>query len=117
MTVQWQAQLTLALAALLDSLIRADLVALVVVLAVGRLDQLAEDVVEAFVFEVALLFGDPFLQPEMRFDDEFFLGHACLSSRPSARRELPDLSFTPAAVIRPHGRKRFMPAQIVAAGF
>src|SRR5437899_11256162 len=38
----------------------------VVDLAVGRLDQLLEDVVEAFVPEVALLLGHPFLEPEVR---------------------------------------------------
>src|SRR5436190_4932112 len=62
-------------AAALEGLIGADLVALVVVRAAGRLDQFAEFVVEAFVPEVALLLGDPFLQPEVRLDDEFVLGH------------------------------------------
>src|SRR5262249_60247373 len=63
-------------AAALERLHGTDLVALVVVRAVGRLDQLLEDVVEAFVPEVALLLGDPFLQPEVWLDDELVLGHA-----------------------------------------
>src|SRR6185437_16240440 len=58
-------------AALLQRLVGADLVALVVDLAVGLLHQLLEDVIEALVLEVALLLRDPFLQPEVRFDDEF----------------------------------------------
>src|SRR2546421_8107445 len=46
---------------------------------VGRLDQLLEDVVEPFLLEIPLLLGDPFLQPEVRFDNEFVLGHAPVS--------------------------------------
>jgi hypothetical protein len=56
---------------LLERLESADLVALVVMLAVGRLDQLAKLVVEAFRAEIALVVGDPFLQAEVRFDQEF----------------------------------------------
>ena len=60
------------LAALLEGLIGADLVALCrATLPSGRLHFLAEFVVQAFVLEVALLLGDPFLQPEVRLDDEF----------------------------------------------
>src|SRR6185437_8119439 len=40
-------------------------------LAARRTNQLAEFVVEAFLAEVVLLFGDPFLQAEMRFNQEF----------------------------------------------
>src|SRR6202008_713584 len=47
-------------------------------LALGLLHQLLEDVVEPFVLEVALLLGDPFLQPEVRLDDELLLAHAFL---------------------------------------
>src|SRR5438477_13036388 len=65
-------------AAALERLEGADLVALVMVRPAGRLDQLAEFVVEPLILEVALLLGDPFLQPEMRLDDEFLLGHGAL---------------------------------------
>ena len=61
------------LAALLDALEGA-LRALVVVLAAGRADQLAELVVEAFGAEVALFLGHPFLQTKMRLDDELAHG-------------------------------------------
>ena len=44
------------------------LVAPIMVPPVGRTDQLLENVVEPLVPEVAAGFGDPFLQPEMRFD-------------------------------------------------
>jgi hypothetical protein len=44
----------------------------------ARLDQFPELVVEAFILEVALLLGDPFLQTEMRLDDEFLFGHGAL---------------------------------------
>jgi hypothetical protein len=67
------------LAALLDALEGA-FIDLVVVLALGRTDQLAKLIVEPFVAEVALLLGHPFLQTEMRFDHEF--GHG----RPPGRR-------------------------------
>jgi len=43
--------------------------------AVGRLDQFPKDVIEPLVLEVALLLGNPFLQPEMGLDDEFLLCH------------------------------------------
>ena len=59
------------LAAFLERLIGADLVALVVNLAVGRAHQLAEFVFEAFLAEIVLLLRHPFLQAEMRFDEEF----------------------------------------------
>ena len=57
-------------AAFLERLERADLVALVVVLAVAGAHQLAEFVVETFVGEIALLVGDPLLEAEVRLDDE-----------------------------------------------
>ena len=76
MTVQWQAQVTFEFAALLDGLKGADLGALVVNLAVGLAHHLAELVVESFFPEIILLLGYPFLQPEVRFDDEF--GHGFL---------------------------------------
>jgi hypothetical protein len=40
-------------------------------LAVGCAHQLAEFVFEPFLAEVVFLFGHPFLQAEMRFDEEF----------------------------------------------
>jgi hypothetical protein len=58
-------------AALLERLEGADLVAFVVMLAVGGFDQLAKFVVETFLGEIALVVGDPFLQAEVRFDQEF----------------------------------------------
>ena len=61
------------LAPLLDALEGA-LVDLVVVLALGRADQLAEFVVETFGAKIALFLGDPLLQPKMRFDDELAHG-------------------------------------------
>src|SRR5262245_52862859 len=63
--------------ALLEGLEGADLVALVVMRSAGRLNKLAELVVEAGFPEVALLLGNPFLQPEMRLDHE--LAHFCNS--------------------------------------
>ena len=63
-------------AALLERLIGPDLVALVVMLSVGRTDQLAKLVVEALGGEISLLVRDPFLQAEVRLDDE--LGHGLL---------------------------------------
>ena len=71
MTVQWQAQLTFALRPSSNDWIGADLVALVVNLAVGRAHQLAEFVVQAFLAEIVFFLRHPFLQAEMRFDDEF----------------------------------------------
>src|SRR5215471_8262452 len=59
----------------LNHMIGADLVLGVVVLAVGRLHKLEEFVIQAFGLEVALLFRDPFVQAEMRLDDEF--RHSC----------------------------------------
>src|SRR6185312_17091269 len=59
-----------ALASLLDALEGA-FVRLVVVLAFAGADQLAEFIVEPLGAKIALLLGDPFLQPEMRFDHEF----------------------------------------------
>ena len=58
------------LPARLERLVGADLVALVVDRAVRRLHQLAEDVVEPLLREVALLLGHPLLQAEVRLDDE-----------------------------------------------
>ena len=66
------------LAALLDRLEGADLAALGVVGAAAGADQLAELVVEALGAEVALLLGDPFLQTEVRLDDEL-AAHRLLS--------------------------------------
>ena len=66
----------IGVAAALEGLVGADPFAtLVVVLATGRADQLEKLVIESLVGEVALLFGDPFLQPEMRLDDKF--RHVC----------------------------------------
>ncbi len=69
------------LAALLDALEGAR-GALVVMLAGGRADQLAELVVESLGAEVALLLGHPLLQTKVRFDDE--LAHG-VSSRAALR--------------------------------
>src|SRR6185295_14829083 len=63
------------LAPLLERLIRADPRALVVNFAVRGLDLLAEHVVEPLVREVTLLLGHPFLQSEMRIDDERSVAH------------------------------------------
>jgi hypothetical protein len=41
--------------------------------AVGRANELAEFALQTFETKIALLFRDPFLQAEVRFDDE--LGH------------------------------------------
>src|SRR5262249_6358659 len=65
-------------AAALERLHGTNLVALVMVRAVGRLDQLLKDVIEAFVLEISLLLRDPFLQPKVRLADEFFLAHVSL---------------------------------------
>jgi hypothetical protein len=62
----------IGLAALLDALESA-LAPLVVVLTLGRADQFAEFVVQSLIAKITLLFRNPFLKPEMRFDDE--LGH------------------------------------------
>src|SRR5262249_4756931 len=67
------------LAPTLKTLHGADLVAFVVVRPASRLDQFLKNVVEAFVLEVALLLRHPFLQAEMRLDDEFVLGHGTSS--------------------------------------
>src|SRR6185503_20654318 len=73
----------IGLAALLDRLEGADLVALDVVGAAAGADELLELVVEALGAEVALLLGDPLLQTEMRLDDE--LGHCALPMRIGVR--------------------------------
>src|SRR5262249_55949336 len=65
-------------AAALERLHGADLVALVVMRAVRRLDQFLEDVIKALSLEVTLLLRHPFLQPEVRLDDEFVLCHVVL---------------------------------------
>src|SRR5579864_4618350 len=65
-------------AALLDGLVGHDLVAEVVTLAVLGDELVAEFVVEALGGEVALLLGDPLLEPHMRRDHEF--GHGFLLS-------------------------------------
>src|SRR5215468_9478724 len=66
-------------AAVFERLEGADPVALVVNPALGRLDHLLEDVLEAFVAEIAFFLRDPFLKSEMRLDDE--LGHGCRPRR------------------------------------
>ena len=69
--VQWQAPLTLQVRPASKRLIGADLVAELWPLPDARIHRLAEFVIETFGGEIALLLGDPFLQPEMRRDDEF----------------------------------------------
>src|SRR5262245_37700885 len=80
-------------AALGDRLEGADLAGHGVMGAAARPNELAEFVVEAFAGEVALLLGHPFLQAEVRFDDE--LGHGPSSSkrrqRAPAKRVAPSL--------------------------
>ena len=81
-------------AAALERLHGADLVALVMVRAVGRFDQLLKVVIEAFVLEISLLLGHPFLQPKVRLDDELVLAHVrlllmsfrCISTWLSSKR-------------------------------
>ena len=73
--------------------IGADLVALVVDLAVGRLAPARGIRIEPFVLEIALLLGDPFLQAEMRFDDEF--GHVFLRFRSSRLSVVQQQRFGP----------------------
>ena len=58
-------------AARFQRLIGADLVAELMAAARARIQGFAELVVETLGGEIALLLGDPFLQPEMRSDDEF----------------------------------------------
>src|SRR5580704_8836000 len=60
-------------APLLKSLISAELVAQVVLLAFLRVQLVAELVIEAFGGEITLLFGDPFLQAHVRGNNK--LGH------------------------------------------
>jgi len=61
-------------AALLDVLVGADLVRRRMRLGeVLTLEGLAELVIEAFRFEIALLLSHPFMEPEVRRDEEF--GH------------------------------------------
>src|SRR5690349_13222561 len=75
------------LAALFERLEGADPVALVVDTALGRLHRLMEDVIEALVVEIVFLLRDPFLEAEMRLDDEF--RHGCrLQSRPRVSHAL-----------------------------
>ena len=88
-------------AALLEGLIGADLVAEMVRRSRLRAHGLAELVVEPFGGEIALFLGDPFLQAEMRRDDEFahrFLLAATL--RAIAARK-PGFRYRPGAVISP----------------
>ena len=66
-----------ALTAFFEGLEGAELVALLVVFRVLRIEGLAEFVVQAFRSEVALLLGNPFMEPEVGLDDE--LGHECSS--------------------------------------
>src|SRR3974390_2797110 len=61
------------LAAFLERLESADFVIRVVNLTVGRADEFAKFIPEPFGPEVILLFGHPFLQAEMRFNDEHYL--------------------------------------------
>jgi hypothetical protein len=69
-------------AALFERLKSAGLRAVLVVrLAFGRFDGFLENVVETFVAEIALLVGDPFLQPEVRLDDELLIFHIKLDFR------------------------------------
>jgi len=83
--VQWQAPL-IAAAAGFERLIGADLAAELMAAGGGRIHGLAKFVVETLGGEIALHLGDPFLQPEMRSDDEFRHGdfppgaRACLVS-------------------------------------
>src|SRR5215510_10729889 len=62
-----------ALAPSPDRMIGPDPIAEMLLPGVPRADGRAEFVVEAFLREIALFFRDPFLQPEVRRDDE--LGH------------------------------------------
>ena len=55
-------------------LVGADLVAELMAAAGGRIHGLAEFVIEALGGEIPFLLGDPFLQAEMRSDDEFCHG-------------------------------------------
>src|SRR6185312_13983636 len=74
----------IALAALLEGLVGADLVAQIVALTVLGDELVAELVVESFRGEITLLLGDPLLQPHMRRDDE--LCHGFLSRFWSGRK-------------------------------
>ena len=78
MIVQWQAQLMFGVAAALEGLVGADLIAQIVQFAIGRGQLIAEFAVEPLALEVALLAGDPFMQPHMRCDDK--LRHTVLRS-------------------------------------
>jgi hypothetical protein len=55
-----------------------------VVAPAGGADVLVELVVEVLGREIAFLLGDPFLQPEMRLDDEFGQRFRPVPSRRSA---------------------------------
>jgi len=57
-----------------EGLIRPQLVAEIVKLAVRRGQLVAELILEPLAFEVALVAGDPFVQSHMRRDNEF--GHS-----------------------------------------
>jgi hypothetical protein len=72
-------------AALLDALVGAVLVALIVMLARGRANELLEFVFEPFRAEIVLLLGDPFLQPKMRLDHEFGHGFSLPGGFPQLR--------------------------------
>src|SRR4051812_34012660 len=80
------------------------------VLAIGRLDQLLEDVVEAHVAEVALLVGHPLLQAEVRFDYEW-PGHGVL---PVGVYSTLDCCCRPLQLAWPRGRPRRFAKTIVA---
>src|SRR5690606_31575770 len=108
--------------ALLERLEGADPVALVMDLAVGRLHQLTELILEAFRLEVALLLGHPLLQPEVRLDDEFRhsssprLSGETLRARPHEHclwtprpRQQQSLLTPPPALLSPTRRERTIP--------
>ncbi len=67
-----------------ERLIGAHLVADVMARAAARIHGLAEFVIEPLGGEIALLLRDPFVQPEMRRDDEFGMGGVFHGDPPSA---------------------------------
>src|SRR5271166_3206177 len=52
--------------------------------AARRLDQLLKHIVEAFIPEITLLLRHPFLQPEVRLDDELVFARLVLAHCPSS---------------------------------
>ena len=75
-TVQWHAQVTFDSRPFSMVWKAPDLPTRLVMCAVGRANKFAELVFQTFEAKIALLFGDPFLQAKVRFDDEF--GHLVL---------------------------------------